>query len=126
LRARYDQAGSDAERRTYVQALGNTGDPRALPILERAMHGAMHGAMHDDDRGLASPAVFSLRFIAGTDADALLDAALAQPELALAAVRAIGYRDPARWRDRLVQVQAVYTDHAGIQDEIRGILRRWS
>lgn len=118
LRARYDQAGSDAERRTYVQALGNSGDPGALPILERAMHRG--------DRELASPAVFSLRFIAGTDADALLDAALAQPELALAAVRAIGYRDPARWRDRLVQVQAVYADHAGIQDEIRGILRRWS
>lgn len=118
LRTRYAQAGSDAERRTYVQALGNTGDPGALPILERALHGG--------ERGLASPAVFSLRFIAGTDADALLDAALAQPELALAAVRAIGYRDPARWRDRLVQVQALYADRAGIQDEIRGILRRWS
>jgi hypothetical protein len=81
--------------------------------------------MHGDDRELASPAVFSLRFVAGGGADALLDAALGQPDVALAAVRAIGYRDPARWRDRLVQVQAVYADHAGIQDAIRGILRRW-
>jgi len=117
LLARYAQAGSDAERRTYVQALGNSGDARALPILERAMHGA--------DRELAGPAVFSLRFVAGDGADALLDAALDQPDLALAAVRAIGYREPARWRDRVVQVQAVYADHAGIQDAIRGILRRW-
>lgn len=117
LLTRYAGAGSGAERRTYVQALGNSGDPRVLPVIERAMRG--------DDRELASPAVFSLRFVAGAGADALLDSALGQPDLALAAVRAIGYRDPARWRDRLVQVQAEYADHAGIQDAIRGILRRW-
>jgi hypothetical protein len=115
---RHARAGSDAERRLYLEALGNTGGARALPVLRAAIEGG--------DRRLGSAAVFSLRFVPGADADALIEQAIARPDLAFAAIRAAAYRDPARWRPLLAAAQAQYPDHNGIQGEIRAILRRWS
>jgi hypothetical protein len=118
LLARHASAHSDAERRLYLEALGNAGAPRALPVLRAAIDGG--------DPRLGSAAAFSLRFVPGADADALIEHALAQPALAFAAVRAAGYRDPARWRPMLFAAQEQYPEHNGIQGEIRAILRRWS
>lgn len=115
---RHARAGSDAERRLYLEALGNSGGARALPVLRAAIEGG--------DRRLGGAAVFSLRFVPGADADALIEQAIARPELAFAAIRAAAYRDPARWRPLLAAAQAQYPDHNGIQGEIRAILRRWS
>jgi HEAT repeat protein len=110
-------AGSPGERRRYLEALGNSGAPRALPALRAAMSG--------DDRQLASAAAFSLRFVPGPDADALLEQSIGRPEVALAAIRATAYRDPARWRPLLLAARDQYPGHDGIQGEIRAILRRW-
>jgi hypothetical protein len=115
---RHASAHSDAERRLYLEALGNAGAPRALPVLRAAIDGG--------DRRLGRAAVFSLRFVPGADADALIERSLTQPALAFAAVRAAGYRDPARWRPLLLAAQEQYPEHNGIQGEIRAILRRWS
>lgn len=115
---RHASARSDDERRLYLEALGNAGAPRALTVLRAAIDGG--------DRRLGSAAAFSLRFVPGADADALIEQALAQPALAFAAVRAAGYRDPARWRPLLFAAQEQYPEHNGIQGEIRAILRRWS
>jgi hypothetical protein len=122
LLERHARAGSDAERRLYLEALGNGGAARALPVLRAALEAG-------DDR-LAPAAAFSLRFVPGPDADALLEQTLARslerPQLALAAIRAAAYREPARWRAQLLAAQERFPGHDGIQGEIRAILRRWS
>ncbi len=115
---RHARARDDVERRRYLEAIGNAGAARALPVLR--------AAIESGDRRLGSAAVFSLRFVPGADADALLERSIARPELAFAAIRAAGYRDPARWRPLLHAAQAQYPEHNGIQGEIRAILRRWS
>lgn len=122
LLERHARAGSDAERRRYLEALGNGGAARALPVLRAALDAG-------DDR-LAPAAAFSLRFVPGEGADALLERtiarALERPHLALAAIRAAAYREPARWRAQLLAAQEQFPGHDGIQGEIRAILRRWS
>jgi hypothetical protein len=118
LLARYARAGSDDERRLYLEALGNSGDRRALAVLADVAGGR--------DEVLASAAAFALRFIPGDDVDALLAQLLERPEVAFSAVRAVAYRDPARWRDALLAAQARYPEHNGVQSEIIAILQRWS
>lgn len=106
-----------AQRAMYVSALGNAGSARALPVLR--------DAITTGDRDLGSAAVFSLRFVPGDEADALITGALERRELAFAAVRAIGFRDPARWRAVLAGLGRRYADNARIQGEIDAILQRW-
>jgi hypothetical protein len=112
------RAASDTERRLYLEALGNSGAARALPVLR--------AAAASTDRKLASAATFSLRFVPGADVDKLLEQSLSRPEVALAAIRAAAYRDPARWRPLLEAAKELYPGHDGIQGEIRAILRRWT
>lgn len=116
LLARAARAPSE-QRQLYVSALGNAGTARALPVLR--------AAIATDDRDLGSAAVFSLRFVPGDEADTMLSHALGRRELAFAAVRAIGYRDPARWRSVLAGLGDRFRDNARIQSEIQAILRRW-
>ena len=111
------RASSTAERKLYLEALGNSGAPKALPVLRAAIAGG--------DRKLASAAAFSLRFVPGADVDALLEQSISRPEVALAAIRAAAYRDPAKFRPLLLAAQEQYAGHDGIQGEIRAILRRW-
>lgn len=114
-------AGTVGERRLFLEALGNSGATQALPVLRAAMTG--------DNSQLATAAAFSLRYVPGADVDALLAQSIEQsverPEVALAAIRAAAYRDPAKWRPLLVAAQGQYPGHDGIQGEIRAILRRW-
>lgn len=105
------------ERVIYAKALGNAGDPAALPSLREAMRGG--------DRALRDAAVFSLRFVPGAAADALLEEALADPTLAGAAVRAIGYRGPQVWRERLEAARQRYADRNDVLSAIHAALRRW-
>jgi hypothetical protein len=111
------RAATDNERRLYLEALGNNGAPRALPILRTAIAG--------DNRKLAAAAAFSLRYVPGAEVDTLLEQSIARPEVALAAIRAAGYRDAAHWRPLLIAAQEQYAGNDGIQGEIRAILRRW-
>lgn len=112
------RAASGPARTVYVQALGNTGDPAALPLLR--------DAIATGDANLAADALFSLRFVAGAEADALLTEALGDPERAFGAIRAIGYRDPETWRAALEAAKARYADDNKVQTALRGIFRRWT
>jgi hypothetical protein len=116
LVARYRGAAGDTERARYVAALGNGGTAAALPVLRDAIAG---GGV------TAEAAVFGLRFVPGAEADALLADALGREELAFAAVRAAGHRDAAAWGPRLEEARRKFPDHAGLQLEAQGILRRW-
>jgi hypothetical protein len=115
LIARYHGA-SGADRARYVAALGNGGAAAALPVLREAI-----------SRGgpVAEAAVYSLRFVPGAEADALLANALGREELAFAAVRAAGHREAAAWGPRLEDARRRFPDHTGLQQEAQGILRRW-
>lgn len=61
-----------------------------------------------------------------TPEDALIDAAIQRPELAVNAVRAVGYRDASQWRDRLAAAQILYAADNVIQSEIRSIMSNWA
>lgn len=96
LLTRYAEASSYDERRLYLQALANSGDPRAMEALRAALVGG--------DPRLAEVAAFGLRFMPGPDADTLLAGLLAGPGLTrvrVEAVRAIGFRDLQVWRPLL-------------------------
>lgn len=118
LLARYAAASSDAERTILAQALGNSGSPDALPLLR--------GLIHGGNPQLAGAAVFSLRFLSGDqEVDAMLASALGDADLAFSAVRAIGFREPTAWRDRLIDAQDQYAKRNDILAAIQAILRRW-
>jgi hypothetical protein len=117
LLARHAGARDPGARRLYLESLGNAGSEKALPVLRAAMQGG--------DRSLAMAATFSLRFVPGADTDALLEQAMTRPATALSAIRAAGYRDPARFRALLYTAQEQYAGNDAIQGEIRAILRRW-
>ncbi|HVV88172.1 MAG TPA: HEAT repeat domain-containing protein [Kofleriaceae bacterium] len=114
---RYASAGSAGDRVVLAQALGNTGSPAALPLLRELASGA--------DPDLAEAALYGLRFVPGDDVDELLAGAIDDPDRALGAVRAIAYRAPATWRDRLIALQDRYAGRSDIVMSIRGTLRRW-
>jgi hypothetical protein len=118
LVSRYGMATSPEERRRYAVALGNAGTREALPGLRAAITGG--------DLALATAAIYSLRFIAGADVDDELTRALANPDLAFDAVRAIAYRDPARWLSRLEEARARYPEHEALQSTIQRMLGRQS
>jgi len=89
LLAAYERATDPVERAMYLDAFGNSGDPRALPAIRQALA----------EPRLAATAAFALRFIDGQEADALLQAAITggAPQVRLAAWRAIGYREVEPW-----------------------------
>jgi HEAT repeat protein len=61
-------AQTPAERRLYIDALGNSGDPRGLPAIQ--------GALTDPDPTLRAAAVSALRFMPGPEIDGLIVATL--------------------------------------------------
>lgn len=68
LLAKLAAATTQDEQLLYIQALGNAGDPRALPALQ--------GALAAADGEVRSAAVTALRFIPGETVDALIERAL--------------------------------------------------
>lgn len=64
LLERYAAATSDAERTLYMEALGNTGDRRALPLIQ--------SALASTNGPLRRSALGALRFIPGQDIDILI------------------------------------------------------
>jgi HEAT repeat protein len=110
-------SSTGAARVLYAKALGNSGDPAAVAPLRDAIAGG--------DPVLRDAAVYALRHVPGPEVDGLLAGALDDPDLAFAAVRAIGSRDPAVWRDRLEAIRARYADRNDVQTAIHGIFRRW-
>lgn len=115
LIAGYTQATGVAEKRVFLGALGNAGDPRALPIMQEALGG--HPA-------LAEAAAFGLRFIPGQTAEALLAGLLqtAGPtRLRVAAVNAVERRDALTWQPMLVAVLEQEAD-AAVRQAIERVL----
>ncbi|MEZ4473214.1 MAG: HEAT repeat domain-containing protein [bacterium] len=103
LIARYLDAATPAERLAALQALGNTGSPRILPLVS--------GLLVADDPTLAAEAVFALRFIPGDEVDALLLGVLARGDArAPVALAAIAFRDAGLWRPRLQAALEQTTD----------------
>lgn len=119
LLERYAAATTLQEKRMYLQALGNTGDPRALPV--------MRDALSAGNPQLAEVAAFGLRFIPGPEADALLNGLLEGPALTnvrLAAIQAIALRDPTDWRPRLVAVRERERSDK-VRTAIERVLQAW-
>lgn len=86
----YLTADDPSQRRAFVGALGNAGDPRALPLLREALA-----------TPLAASAAYGLRFVPGVEADALLMGIVTDsgaPHVRAAAVSAAGFRSPTTWR----------------------------
>lgn len=87
LLARLERAVDDGERALLVRALGNTGDPRIVPALDRALAG---GSTH-----LRIAATEALRLVPGAAVDARILARLGDGDglVRAAAVFASGERD---------------------------------
>lgn len=118
LLTRYATAGSRAEKRLYLQALANSGDLRALPVMVDALGGG--------DPVLAELAAFGLRFMPGPEVDALLAGLLAGPALTrvrVAAVKAIAMRDPAVWHP-LLEAARERVEIAEVRAAIERVLGR--
>lgn len=98
LMARLDRATDETSRRDLLVALGNAGDPGALPVLK--------GLIDGKDSPLQSVAVESLRFIQDPAADELLRGLLRRPDASLrfAAIAAIRHRDVGPFAEQLAEV----------------------
>ena len=100
-------ATTPEERALYLKALGNTGDPRAVP--------AIVAQLATDDVSVRTAALWALRFMPGAEVDALLVEALTkEPALACrqAVVAGAAFRDLAPLGAALDQVAKVYPDKA--------------
>jgi hypothetical protein len=102
LLAAYAAAGDAAARRLALEALGNSGNGRALDVI-RAELGSP---------ALAPTAAYALRFMPAPVADDLLVELVASPDPSLrrAAWAAVYYRDAALWAPRLKAALAMETD----------------
>jgi HEAT repeat protein len=89
------EATTEEERIVLLRALGNAGDPRVLPLAERAL-----GSAAAAERAAAAAA---LRFVEGPTADALLIRAMAD---SVDAVRIEALRS-SPWRPAEPQLDAV-------------------
>ncbi|HVV82175.1 MAG TPA: HEAT repeat domain-containing protein [Kofleriaceae bacterium] len=118
LLSRYASAADDGQRILYLQALGNAGDPAALPVLRQAI--ASGSPL------VADAAIYSLRFLPGGEADDLLAGALESDAHALAAIRAVAFRDKGLWASRLAEVVARFPGDNGIQNAVQRVLASWA
>lgn len=83
----YQAAQTEDEQLLYLQAIGNAGDPRTLPLLQTALQ--------SPSAAIRSAATQALRFISATPVDALLAQLLAQDsssEVRRAAIFACSFR----------------------------------
>ncbi|APR76721.1 Hypothetical protein A7982_02068 [Minicystis rosea] len=85
----YADARDHDARAVILKALGNSGDPRALPVIRSAL----------ENPALEAAAVYALRFIPGEEVDALLHGFLTShdPLARLPALAAAYYRPAAMW-----------------------------
>lgn len=87
LLARFEAATNETEQSAALEALGNTGDPRIVPVVQNVL-----GSGNEMVR---VSAVRALRFVAGGSVDALLGQLVtrdASGEVRLAALMAISFR----------------------------------
>lgn len=116
---RFKAAQTSDELRVAIEALGNSGAPRAFPYLA--------GTVAADDPAVARAAVFGLRFIPGDEVDGLLDAiAGGGSDRAITAVQAVAFRDPALWTPRLQALRAQYADAEAFTQAIDAVLSAWT
>ncbi len=119
LLQRYAAATSEADKITYLTALGNTGSREALPVMQAAITG--------DDYNLATVGTFGLRLIPGDDVDdTLLGLIQSGSNVILQAIQATAYRSPAVWQGRLEQAQVQFSTQKRVLDAIAAVLVRWS
>ncbi len=113
----YANATTVGERKSYLGALGNTGDERVLPVLEQVIDSAVPV--------LEAQATYSLRFIPGDMVDVLLAQQLARDVHTVQeqAIRAIGSRAPSLWRERLETVQSEMSP--ALQRRVELVLNTW-
>jgi hypothetical protein len=117
LLERYRRAASHDDRRVYLQALANSGSPRALP--------AMEGALGSGNLELARLGAYGLRFLPGEEVDALLlELIRGGAPVILDAIRATAHRAPALWRPHLEAARAQYDGHGRVVDTIQAVLAR--
>lgn len=118
LLERYAQARSAPERRLLLQALANSGHPRAFPVMRQHIAG--------QDWELANLGTYGLRFIPGEEVDSLLLQLIQSGSpLALEAIRATAFRLPAFWRPHLERAQLLQASNPRVVDAIRAVLVRW-
>jgi hypothetical protein len=115
---RYTNATAYGKKLTYLDALGNSGHPKAFPFLEEAIH--------SQDLRFERIGTYGMRFVPGADADKVLELQLASANktMQLAAVRAIGFRSADTWRDRLAALRAGMAPD--VQGSIDRVLRMWT
>lgn len=119
LLKRYEAARSPAEKKTYLEALANTGSRDVLPVMLQAIGGA--------DFSLARVGAFGLRMIPGDDVDDALWSLIAQGSaLTLEAVKAAGHREPATWEPRLLKARELYKEEKRVLEAIEAVLIQWA
>ncbi len=102
---RYANAATDEERMALLEALGNAGDPRVMPLVEVALQ--------SPNPLLRAAATRAVRFVPDPQADAVVQVSLAgdpAPIVRKAAVFAAGYRPLAVVWPALAQALQVDTD----------------
>lgn len=115
---RYKSATTDGAKLTYLDALGNSGHPKAYPFLEEATRSS--------NPRYEKIGTYGMRFLPGADADNVLELQLASSTKStqLAAVHAIGFRSADTWRSVL---EAARSNAPGeVQGAIDRVLRMWS
>ncbi len=105
LLEQYAAASEVKSRQSIVLALANSGDRRALPIMQAELA-----------QGMAELGAYGLRFIPGADVDALLDGLLqTSGPVMLAALQAVSFRDPQTWRPRLQAARSLHSEAETLQ-----------
>ncbi len=116
------EAADPLSKRALLNALGNTGDRRALPAIQ--------SAIQSKDAVLITTGIYALRFTPGADVDKLLSGLVSNAQLPgvmrIQAVRAVEYRPPGDWRSLLESVAGNGATPADVQAAIKSVLASWS
>ena len=131
----YQAAQTEDEQLLYLQALGNAGDPRTLPMLQTATQ--------SQSAAIRSAATQALRFVSATSVDALLVQLMEQDsavEVRRAAVFSISFRPflgfvaslqkavladkAAPVRQDVIQLFARYKQLPAVQQTLRSVSER--
>lgn len=117
----FEETEDRAEKLRLLNALGNSGDPRVLPIASEAIAGS--------DIELAMRGAYALRFVPGAEADAMLMGLLAptiNPMVQQSGLKAVEYREPGVWLQTLNA--ALEAEHllAETKVQIQVLISRWT